>query len=39
MTKDGLLMGLNWSGKKALGYDLEPMEVQRSVEAVMEEKH
>ena len=38
MTKDGLLMGVNWSGKRALGYDLEPKQVQESVEAVMEEE-
>mgnify|MGYP003607871972 CR=1 FL=1 len=37
MTKDGLLMGVNWSGKRALGYDLEPKQVQQSVEAVMKE--
>ena len=37
MTDDGLLVGVNWSGKKVLGYDLEPKQVQESVEAVMEE--
>jgi Protein of unknown function (DUF2750) len=39
MTKDGLLMGVNWSGKKALGYDIEPKQVHESVEAVMEEEN
>jgi hypothetical protein len=38
MTKDGLLVGVNWSGDKALGYDLEPNQVQESVEAVMNEE-
>jgi len=35
MTKDGLLMGVNWSGKRALGYDLEPKKVQESVDALI----
>ena len=38
MTKDGLLMGLNWSGKRALGYDLEPKQAQESIEAIMQEE-
>jgi len=37
MTDDGLLVGVNWSGKKALGYDLEPKQVQESVEVLMKE--
>jgi len=39
MTRDGLLVGVNWSGKKALGYDIEPRQVQKSVEAIMEGEH
>jgi hypothetical protein len=33
MTKDGLLVGVNWSGKRATGYDLEPGDVVRNVAA------
>jgi len=29
---DGLLIGVNWSGPKAQGYDLEPDDVRRNVE-------
>lgn len=32
MTKDGLLVGLNWTGKRAGGYDYVPSEVQKNVE-------
>jgi hypothetical protein len=27
LSRDGLLVGLNWSGKRAVGYDFEPTEV------------
>jgi len=37
MTKDGLLVGVNWSGKKAMGYDLEPKQIQESVKAVIDD--
>jgi hypothetical protein len=30
---DGLLVGLNWSGKNATGYDLEPASVEASFAA------
>jgi hypothetical protein len=36
LTKDGYLAGVNWSGKRAVGYDLEPERLQRCVEAVIE---
>jgi uncharacterized protein DUF2750 len=36
LQRDGLLVGVNWSGKKALGYDIEPERLRQSVEAVME---
>lgn len=36
MTKDGLLVGVNWSGKRAVGYDIEPERLKQSVEAVIE---
>ena len=28
---DGILVGLNWSGRKATGYDGEPAEVAASI--------
>jgi hypothetical protein len=34
LTRDGLLVGVNWSGKRATGYDMEPEELQRNVEAM-----
>ena len=36
LTEDGLLMGLNWSGSRATGYDLAPVDVQRNVEALID---
>lgn len=35
LTRDGLLVGVNWSGKWAVGYDMEPEELKRNVEAVV----
>jgi hypothetical protein len=35
-VRDGLLVGVNWSGKRAVGYDIEPENLVRSVEAVIE---
>jgi len=32
LTKDKLLVGVNWSGSKAVGYDLQPIDIQRNVE-------
>ena len=37
LMNDGLLMGVNWSGPKAFGYDLEPKTVQEHVETLMSE--
>lgn len=34
LTNEGLLAGVNWSGTSASGFDLEPMDVQRNVEAL-----
>lgn len=34
LTRDGLLVGVNWSGKRAHGYDLEPAQVARNVAAI-----
>ncbi len=35
LSKDGLLAGVNWSGKGAVGYDLEPEWLMRNIEAVI----
>lgn len=35
LAADGLLVGVNWSGRRATGYDLPPGDVQRNVEAVI----
>jgi hypothetical protein len=34
LTRDGLLVGVNWSGSRATGYDIEPGELLANVEAV-----
>ena len=34
LERDGLKVGLNWSGRGAIGYDREPSSVRQSVEAV-----
>lgn len=34
LTRDGLLVGVNWSGPRATGYDLPPAHVVRNVESV-----
>jgi hypothetical protein len=36
LAKDGLLMGINWSGKRAVGYDMEPERLMECVQAVIE---
>ena len=36
LTGDDLLAGVNWSGKRAVGYDLEPEQLRRYVETVIE---
>jgi hypothetical protein len=33
--RDGMLVGLNWSGPRAKGFDLEASGVQRAVEALI----
>ena len=33
MEKDGLLVGINWAGKRAMGYDMTPAEVRASIAA------
>ncbi len=34
LTQDGLLVGINWSGQAASGYDIPPLNVQRNIEAL-----
>jgi len=31
LAKDGIRVGLNWSGARAVGYDLEPDDVEDSL--------
>lgn len=33
LAEDGLRVGLNWSGARAVGYDLAPHEVERNLAA------
>jgi hypothetical protein len=37
LDRDGLLIGVNWSGDRALGFDLEPDTVSKAVEAYIED--
>jgi len=37
MEKDGLLIGVNWSGPRATGYDIEPTQLRDSVRAMLNE--
>jgi hypothetical protein len=39
LSKDGQLVGVNWSGPRAIGYDLEPGKVKQSVEALFDPNH
>jgi hypothetical protein len=34
LTRDGILVGVNWSGPRAVGWDIEPSRVVQCVEAV-----
>jgi len=34
LTKDGILVGVNWSGARATGYDLAPTRVAECISAV-----
>jgi hypothetical protein len=36
LKRDGYLVGVNWSGAHALGYDLEPDDVVANVSAAIE---
>lgn len=33
LDRDGILVGLNWSGDRATGYDIQPLEVRARLEA------
>lgn len=33
LDRDGILVGLNWSGVRATGYDMHPLEVRAGLEA------
>lgn len=37
LTQDGLLVGVNWSGPRATGFDMEPEELKRNVQALIED--
>ena len=34
MERDGLLVGVNWSGARAIGYDIEPARLRDAVRAM-----
>jgi hypothetical protein len=33
LARDGLLVGVNWSGSRAVGYDIEPQSVSQAIGA------
>ncbi len=35
LTKDGLVIGVNWTGERATGYDVKPKDVKVNVEAAL----
>jgi len=37
LTKNGYLVGVNWSGKRATGYDMEPKRLKQYVDALIED--
>lgn len=37
LEKDGLRVGLNWTGPRATGYDIEPTTVRRVIEVVLKQ--
>jgi hypothetical protein len=34
LDREGILVGLNWSGVRATGYDVQPLEVRTRLEAI-----
>lgn len=37
LTKDGLLVGVNWSGPRATGFDMKPEHLRRNVQALIDD--
>jgi len=37
LTRDGVLAGINWSGPRATGYELDAEQLRRSIEALREQ--
>ena len=35
LDKDGLLVGLNWSGNRAIGFDIKPIRVKENIETLI----
>lgn len=35
LIRDGLDVGINWSGRKALGYDMEPADLKTELETIL----
>ncbi|RJP71724.1 MAG: DUF2750 domain-containing protein [Comamonadaceae bacterium] len=36
LERDGMLVGVNWSGPRATGFDMEPSELRRYVQALID---
>lgn len=36
LVRDGILVGVNWSGPRARGYDIEPERLQQSVQSLID---
>lgn len=34
LSQDGLLAGVNWTGARATGFDIQPSELRENVEAL-----
>jgi hypothetical protein len=39
LIKDNIKVGVNWSGKRAVGYDIEAKKVREYVEAIIKTPH
>ena len=37
LAEKGMLIGVNWSGKFATGYDIDPERIKKAIEAHLEE--
>jgi hypothetical protein len=35
LTQDNILVGINWSGTQATGYDIEPIDCKKNIEAYL----